>query len=282
MIVYIMTDMEGLAGIDHWDQCYDPDDHSPKYLYGRKQLTDEANAAIAGCFDAGATEVRICDGHGRNANKGFMRDRLDQRARIVGITAYPVRLQGMDDSVAAAMVIGQHAMAGTINGFLDHTQEPRDVCRYRINGKEHGELSQLAMYAGGYGVPIVHVSGDEACCDEAKRLFPHVGITATKRGTGWATCELYPPAEVRKRLRADVAASLQNRDKAIPWRPGSPITIECEWAWSQRVDDIANLPGVTRTHARCARWTITDPRDVYTWPNSQWSPDPVPSPEGRG
>ncbi len=72
MIVWICTDMEGLAGIDQWDQCYDPDDNSPHYRYGCEQLTTEANAAISGCFDAGATEVRILDGHGRNRNKGFL------------------------------------------------------------------------------------------------------------------------------------------------------------------------------------------------------------------
>jgi D-aminopeptidase len=54
--------IHGLAGVDHWDQCYDPDDHSPKYRHGREQLTADANAAIAGCFDAGATEVRVLDG----------------------------------------------------------------------------------------------------------------------------------------------------------------------------------------------------------------------------
>ncbi|MBI4024212.1 MAG: M55 family metallopeptidase [Verrucomicrobia bacterium] len=80
MIIWICTDMEGLAGVDHWDQCYDPDDNSPKYLHGREQLTADANAAIAGCFDAGATEVRILDGHGRNANKGFT-SQLDPRAK---------------------------------------------------------------------------------------------------------------------------------------------------------------------------------------------------------
>ena len=28
MIVWICTDMEGLAGVDSWDQCYDPDDNA--------------------------------------------------------------------------------------------------------------------------------------------------------------------------------------------------------------------------------------------------------------
>ena len=86
MIVWICTDMEGLAGVDSWDQCYDPDDNAPRYRYACEQLTAEANAAIAGCFDAGATEVHILDGHGRNRNRGFTAD-LDPRARKAWIAA---------------------------------------------------------------------------------------------------------------------------------------------------------------------------------------------------
>ncbi len=38
MVIWICTDMEGLAGVDYWDQCYDPYDTSTKYQYGREQL----------------------------------------------------------------------------------------------------------------------------------------------------------------------------------------------------------------------------------------------------
>ncbi|WP_395142879.1 M55 family metallopeptidase [Armatimonas sp.] len=121
MTVWICTDMEGLAGVDHWDQCYHPDDNAPEYLYGREQLTADTNAAIAGAFDAGATEVRVLDGHGRNRNQGFT-EMLDARATRVWIASRkPVRWEGLDASVHCVAMIGQHAMAGTINGFLDHT-----------------------------------------------------------------------------------------------------------------------------------------------------------------
>src|SRR5215469_7514005 len=122
VIFWICTDMEGLAGIDRWEQCYGPDE-SPDYQYGREQLTADVNAAIAGCFDAGATQVRVLDGHGRNRNEGFIRENLDPRATIVWFSQRsPIRLEGLDESVHAVAMIGQHAMAGTINGFLDHTQ----------------------------------------------------------------------------------------------------------------------------------------------------------------
>jgi len=254
MIVYIMTDIEGLAGIDHWDQCYDPDDESPQYQYGREQLTAEANAAVAGCFDAGAAEVRICDEHGRNNNHGFISEKLDPWANRVWISQKnPMRLEGLDESVSAVCVIGQHAMAGTVNGFLDHTQQPMEICRFLVNGEEQGELGQLALYAGTFNVAVVHVSGDEACCAEARRLLSNVGTTPTKQGTSWATCQLDPVAEARERLRADFAESLSRRHGAPILRPSLSVTIECEWSCSKYVDSIANILWCTsRTRTHCA------------------------------
>jgi D-amino peptidase len=264
--------MEGLAGIDHWDQCYHPDDDAPVYRYGREQLTEEANAAIAGCFDAGATEVRILDGHGRNRNRGFT-DALDPRARKVWVAERnPLRWEGLDESVYAVAMIGQHAMAGTIGGFLDHTQSPKELCRLLIQGEESGEMSQLAIYAGGFGVPMVYVSGDEALCAEANRLFPHVISTPTKRGTGWETCDLYPAEKVRAQIRRDIARALRTVDRAQVTRLTAPIEVVVEWAWSAHADRMACIPGVRRPHARMVAWTIQDQRDIYTWPNANWQP----------
>jgi D-amino peptidase len=266
-IVWICTDMEGLAGLDDSAQCWDLDDNSPKYLYGRKQLTADTNAAIAGCFDAGATEVRVLDGHGRNHNKGFIAETFDRRGRKVGFASRkPPRFEGLDETVYAVAMIGQHSMAGTLNGFLDHTQEPKELCRYMINGQEHGEMSQFTLYAGAYGVPLVYVSGDEALCAEARRLFPHVTTTPTKRGTGWSTCHLYPPDQVRTNIRRDIAKALGHMDRSTAWRLKLPIEITIEWAWSGRAEVFAAVSGVERINARTTRWKINDLRDVYAWP----------------
>jgi len=272
MIVWICTDMEGLSGVDSWDQCYDPDDNAPGYRYACEQLTAEANAAIAGCFDAGVNEVRILDGHGRNRNRGFTAD-LDPRARKIWIAERnPLRWEGLDEGVHAVAIIGQHAMAGTLNGFLDHTQAPKELCRYCINGEEAGEMSQLATYAGAFGVPLAYVSGDEALCEEARRLFPRALSTPTKRGTGWATCELYPVEQVRTHIRRDIAQALRAADRSWATRLAPPIEIAVEWACSELADRFAKVPGVRRPHARTVAWTLQDARNIFTWPNADWHP----------
>lgn len=265
--------MEGLAGISDWEQCYAQDDHAPEYLHGLAQLAADTNATIAGCFDAGATEVRVWDGHGRNRQQAFTRVTLDPRASLRKLEpAVPLRFDGLDATVAGVMMVGQHALAGTVNGFLDHTQIPKELCHFRINGDEHGEMSQFALFTGAFGVPLLHVSGDEALCTEAHRLFPWVATTATKRGTGWATCELYPVADVRANIRRDVAAAIAHRAAARPWRLPMPAEVSVEFAFSGLADPLAAIPGVRRPHARTVAWHIPDARFIYNWPAAEWHP----------
>ena len=269
----IVTDMEGLAGVDHWDQCYANADHDPAYLHGLAQLAADTNATIAGCFDAGARAVDVWDGHGRNRQQAFTRVPLDPRSSLRRlVSGAPLILEGLDASVAGVFMVGQHAMAGTLQGFLDHTQCPREICRLLINGQEHGEMSQFALYAGVSGTPLLHVSGDEALCSEAHRLFPWTATTATKRGTSWAACQLYPVEDVRARIRADVAAAIRHRETARPWRLPMPAEITVEFGWSELADKLAAIPGVRRRHARTVAWTISDPRFIYNWPSPDWHP----------
>lgn len=266
-----MTDMEGVAGVDDWEQCYAERD-DPAYRYGLEQLTADTNAAIVGAFDGGAERVYVFDGHGRNNNRGLLPDRLDPRAtRAWRKQDYPKRLEGIDENTAGVLVIGQHAMAGTINGFLDHTQIPKQLCRYEINGEPCGEFGQLALYSGAVGVPVIFGSGDEAFCREARDLLPGIATVPTKRGVGWAECELYEVQQVREEILAEVNRAV--RDSAVePLRVETPIVVRSEWAWSEWADRFAKVPGVERVDARTVRWRLEDARDVYTWPDEHWSP----------
>jgi D-amino peptidase len=269
MIAWICTDMEGLAGIDHWDQCYGD---GPEYSeWGRAQLTAETNAAIAGCFDGGATEVRVLDGHGRNRNQGFT-EALDPRATRVWLGGAPLRLEGLDEAVGVGLMVGQHARAGTLHGFLDHTQSPKLICRMTAGGVEIGELGQFALYCGAFGVPAGYVSGDEATCAEARALLPHCVMTATKRGTGWATCELYDPEVVRARIQEDAARAVQAAASMPAYRLPAPFEVTVEYAYSEPADRVARWPGVRRPHARVVAWTLSDAADIYTWPSGEWAP----------
>ena len=62
--VYISADMEGVVGLSATN---DP--------LGRRLMTGDVNAAIAGAFDAGATQVAVNDAHGGHNN--LLQDQLD-------------------------------------------------------------------------------------------------------------------------------------------------------------------------------------------------------------
>ena len=63
--VYIMTDMEGVAGVLDFEQWTSPE--SRYYDLGKEFLTLEVNAAIEGFARGGAAEFLVADGHGHGA-----------------------------------------------------------------------------------------------------------------------------------------------------------------------------------------------------------------------
>ena len=62
MKIMIMTDMEGVTGVHDHRKCCTAD--GCYYQNSRKLLTMEVNAAVAGFFAGGATEITVATGHG--------------------------------------------------------------------------------------------------------------------------------------------------------------------------------------------------------------------------
>ena len=157
MKIFIITDLEGISGIGTHQQVMDTD------LETRKLLMQDTNAAIRGAFDGGATEVYVEDGHGGGGN--FIMELLDPRA--IYADEVECKTNAHQKSADAIMMIGAHAMAGTQNAFLDHTQSSIAWHDFTINGRKHGEVGQAAIFAGAFGIPMIMVSGDLAACAEA-------------------------------------------------------------------------------------------------------------------
>ncbi|GIT29641.1 MAG: hypothetical protein Ct9H300mP1_16870 [Planctomycetaceae bacterium] len=77
---YIAVDSEGPTGVnEYWARNLKAD--SPRLTGFRQLLTDDVNAAVEGCFSAGATEVYVKDDGFRVRN--IIRKRLDPRARLI-------------------------------------------------------------------------------------------------------------------------------------------------------------------------------------------------------
>ena len=78
MKLFIVTDLEGVAGAERWDQTYADGPYRPQTM---KQLAKEVNAAIEGILevDSGA-EIEVLDGHGPG---GLFKEDLHLRARYL-------------------------------------------------------------------------------------------------------------------------------------------------------------------------------------------------------
>lgn len=180
MKVYIMTDMEGVAGVlDHDNWCQPAERGYPGRYYelGRELLTQEVNAAIEGLWQGGADDIVVSDGHGAGGINPLL---LDQRAKLLRgwPNGWPLEL---DESYGAVVWIGQHAKASTPRAHLAHTQW-FNYLDLSINGVSIGEFGQFALCASELGIPAIFASGDEAFCQEATALIPGIYTIAVKRG----------------------------------------------------------------------------------------------------
>ena len=175
MKVYIITDMEGVAGVlSSVDYCAP---ESRYYEVGRTMTTLETNAAIEGALAAGATDFLVVDGHGHGAIDPLQ---LHPAARLLAgrPMGYPF---GCDGSFDAAFIVGQHAKANADGGHLAHSGS-FTVDDQLVNGHSLGELGVNMLFVAYFGVPTVLVTGDAACCTEARALVPEMETVAVKEG----------------------------------------------------------------------------------------------------
>ena len=176
MRIYLMTDLEGVAGVvNHDDWCMAT---SRYYEMAKELLTREVNAAVEGFFAGGATEIVVADGHGAGGINPLL---LDPRVEYMRgwPEGWPLLLDKSYDAVAW---VGQHAKAGTPYAHIAHTQW-FNYLDLSINGVSIGEFGQFAMCASELGIPAVFLSGDRAATLEARALFPDIETAEVKRGT---------------------------------------------------------------------------------------------------
>ncbi|MBU4200278.1 MAG: M55 family metallopeptidase [Verrucomicrobia bacterium] len=257
MKIYIHTDLEGITGID---TCEMIQRDSGRIRECGELLMGDVNAAVDGAFAGGADQVTVLDSPGGGGN--FILDMLDPRAEN---DTKPNKLWWgiLDGSFQGTFFIGAHAMAGTINGFLDHTQSSIHWHDYSVNGRRMGELAQWAMVAGHFGVPMLMVSGDEAACVEARQFFSPLETAIVKRGVGRNRAEPVPPDEARARIREAARRAVGLASQAHPFRPALPMEIILEFNRSDYCDSVVHAPGVERLDARTVRKVTSHPLSLF-------------------
>jgi len=179
MKVYIICDMEGVAGIvDFKKQCMEDGAY---YQQAINMATYELNALIDGAIEGGATEIVAWPGHGTFPG-GINVELLHPECKLVmhAGDAGPI---GFDESVDAMMLHGLHGMAGS-GGVLSHSFYPFPKNIW-VNDLKIGEIALNMASFGAKGVPTVLITGDLTAIEEAKALVSDIQGATVK----WALAE---------------------------------------------------------------------------------------------
>jgi D-amino peptidase len=250
--IYIMTDLEGASGVYKFTQTRETD--TPLALKAREYFMGDLAAVVRGLRDGGATEILAVDGHG---NQAFIPHLMEPGAKYITGTPRPQLLYGLDETYAGIVWVGQHAMMGTPDGVLHHTQSSKNENRYWYNGVESGELAQNAAVAGYFGVPPILVTGDEATCREAKKFFGDACVTvAVKQGIAREAAILYPFEETRKALYEGAKRAMAAIPSCKPYKIETPIKARKQWLVFEGPNDAGKSKLMTR------EGTITNVLDI--------------------
>jgi D-amino peptidase len=222
MKIFLCTDMEGCSGVARWEDCTQ---QTPGWEYGRRMLTQDVKAAVEGFQAGGADRIVVSDGHGGGANL-LMEDLPSGAEYICGRGGGSRALPFMDETFDAVGLIGQHAKAGTPDAFLPHTQSSVNWLGLWANGREIGELGQVALAAGHFDLPVIFVTGDRAVTIEAHDLLgEHVETVAVKEACSPTRGLCMALDDAHGAIREGAKRSLANIGKAKPLKTDLPMEV---------------------------------------------------------
>jgi len=259
MKVFISVDLEGISGVVHEEHTRrDGKEHDR----ARKLMTGEANAAISGAFEAGASEVVVNDSHGTMRN--LIPEELHEDAKLMtGSIKALSMMEGIDRSFEAVFLVGYHSRRGTLHGVLDHTYSGATVSSFQINGQELGETGMNAAIAGCFDVPVVLVTGDLAVTSEAKSLLGNVETVTVKEAVSrWAARCLHPN-KAREAIKRGAISALKRRSEMRPFNLKPPIEMKIKLMNAGMADVVELIPEVKRIAPRVVAYTSDDFLKVY-------------------
>jgi D-amino peptidase len=224
-------------------------------------MTQEVNAAVAGAFDAGATEVLVSDSHGDAQNIDV--ETLDKRVRLIRAWPRPLLfMQGIDNTFGAVVLIGFYASQGQFPAILAHNLVSQRIMDVKLNGVTHPEAGLAAAVAGEFGVPVVFLSGDQTIGQEAKRLLGPIDTAAVKQAIGFYAAETMHPTEAQRLIREGVKRAVARRGEMKPYKLAHPVKLELTFKQTVNAEVVSYLPGVERLKGDTIVFTGRDATEV--------------------
>ncbi len=258
MKVYISADIEGVG-------CVCRPEHSRidgrDYALARQLMTGEVNAAIAGAFAGGATQLVVVDSH--NVGLNLYPEELDERAELImGMPRPLAMMEGVDQGFDAAFFIGYHAKPGSADGLIAHNFHSR-IRDLFINNVSVGELGLNAALAGLYNVPMALLSGDAVTVAEGLQLMPWLECVTVKRGIGAYAAQCLHPKVCRERIFEGARRALQDLPRMRAFKVQEPLCMEVHCTTASSADRLAKIPGVQRVAPMVLKMEGVDLRTAF-------------------
>lgn len=266
MKVFVSIDMEGVSGLVRWADVITA---GMDYQRNRRFMTLDANAASAGAFDGGATEVVVEENHGVEELCDLVLDEIDPRCRVVRGAGRPTAttMAALDASIGVMLLVGHHARAGSRPGIMAHTVSYQQFKAVRIGGRDCGEPEIFTIRAGELGVPVGLICGDQVVIEQVRSRAPWVETVEVKRALSNVAGDVIPPLRAQQLIRAGAQRAVERarRGELSVYRgEPTPYVIEVEMRQplpSEMRDNLARLPEFEIADERTVR-TSADNMDL--------------------
>lgn len=244
MKIYISADMEGIAGITHFDETIK---EKNDYNFFADQMTKEVNAACEGALEAGAKEIFVRDAHetGRNIN---IRDLPTSVKVIRGYSEDPLSMvQGLDESFDGVIFIGYHSPSYSKGNPMSHTMHAHNIVKANLNGEVLSEFKLHSLAAQMFNVPSIFVSGDKRLIETIKKDHPNIYSLSVFEGNGKTVTSIHPNLaieSIKSRVKEALSKDLKSYNIKVP----KEFELEIEYIRHIYANRASYFPGVRRVN----------------------------------
>lgn len=255
MKIYIVADGEGVSGVVSSDEMHPT---GSRYEEFRNLMTMDVNAAIAGAFDAGATEVVVNDAHWSMLN--IIYEELDPRAEIIRGTNKKLSMVEQIEKSDGALFIGLHAKVGHSHGVANETLVGPEIYEMRMNNKPIGEVELYASIAGYFNVPVIMVSGDDCLAKEAKQVLGNIETAVVKTAIDRWAARCLSLENAHHEIKTKAYRAVERLRDFQPYRTLGQTEFEIEWTSTAACKRASLIPG---SYAKSPRIIAYKGNDVY-------------------
>jgi D-amino peptidase len=250
MKIYISVDIEGVAGITHWNEA---EKNHADWAEFREVMTCETLAAIEGARAGGASEIWIKDAH--DSGRNLITTLLPPDVTLIREwSGHPYSMiQELDESFAGLVMIGYHAGVGSEGNSLAHTLNTR-THMMTLNGTPVSEFRLCALAAATFGVPTLAVSGDKALMAEIAATNPAITRIPVKEGRGQSTISMTPTA-AQAAIRAGVEKAVRGDKQSCLLPLPDSFVLELTYVSPTLAYEKSFYPGCTYMGQRTNRVT---------------------------